>query len=189
MIDYSVIALRELLCDDEIDDEKIAKSLKKFSCSKEKDLENFLVKSAVEYEKKENGKTFFVIDNEKIKNGEFEIVAFFTTGLSSVDISNLSRSQKKKLLGSVPGRDNLNSYPAYLIGQLGQSDNYCTDDICGEVLLNECVSRIKTAQRVAGGKLVVLECREKLRQFYKKQGFKELMVEKNGDLTTCYKRI
>lgn len=189
MIDYSVISLNELLSHENIDEEKLVNSFRKFSCSKEKDLEDFLVKSAIHYELIEFGKTFLIIDNEELKNGHLEIAAFFTIGQVSVDISNLSQKQKKKLLGSVPGRDRMTSFPAFLIGQLGRNDKYNKIQLPGSVIIEECRSRLEAAQIIVGGKLVILECREALQAFYTAQHFKKLSEINDKGLYTYYKRL
>ena len=46
-------------------------------------------------------------------------------------VSYQKNKRKRNFLVQVPGRDKLLSYQAYLIGQLGRSDKYTTDDICG----------------------------------------------------------
>ena len=118
-------------------------------------------------------------------------MAFFTIGQTSVDIGELSKNKKKKLLGSVPGRDKLLSYQAYLIGQLGRSDRYTTDDISGETILHECYAEIRKVQRMVGGRLLLLECREHMFElFYQKKGFEKLTESPDEQgLYTLYRRI
>ena len=159
MKEYKVIPLGEIL-GKEYDEQKIENAFKKFSCQREIDLENFLIHKAVPYEKTNYGKTYLVIDLEKLLQDQFIVIAYFTIAQKSLDISNLSKKKKRKVLGEYPGRDSINSVPAYLIGQLGRCDDYKNIDLDGQQVLNECYHAISLAAKVVGGNLIVLECRE-----------------------------
>lgn len=187
---YKVIALGEILSK-EYEQEKIEDAFKKFSCQREIDLEDFLVHKAIPYEKTNYGKTYLIIDEEFLKAGNFVVMAYFTIAQKSLGIGNLTKKKKRKLLGEYPGRDSLESVPAYLIGQLGRSDNYTGQELDGQIILNECYHAISVAARVVGGNLVVLECREHMyEKFYEKQDYKKLYDELNEEgLYTLYKKI
>jgi hypothetical protein len=187
---YEIIPMGELLRK-EYSLQKIEESFKKFSCQREKDLENFLLQKAITYERTNYGKTYLCIDKSELDNGKFIVIAYFTLAQKSLDISNLSKNKKRKVLGEYPGRDGLNSVPAYLIGQLGRCDNCSKEDLMGQQILNECYHAISLAARVVGGNLLVLECREHMfEKFYKDQGFKKLYNELNEEgLYTLYKKI
>ena len=103
----------------------------------------------------------------------------------------MPKKKKRKVLGNYPGRDGLSSIPTYLIGQLGRSDLYTKEDLPGEQLLNECYHAISKAARIVGGKIIILECREKMYdKFYKNQGFNDLYGELSEEgLYTLYKKI
>lgn len=173
------------------DNEKIENAFKKFSCQREEDLENFLVHKAITYQKAEYGKTYLCIDEEKLLNGEFAVMAYFTIAQRAVDISEMSAAKRKKVLGAHPGRDSIKHVSAFLIGQLGRSDDYTNDDLSGEQILNECYHAISMAAKIVGGKLLILECREHMfSKFYEKQGFKKLYEKLNDEnLYTLYKKV
>lgn len=141
MIDYVVLSLGELLREGY--KEKIEDAYKKFFCSRETDLENFLICKSTEYDNIGFGKTYLIIDKDK------------------------------------------------LIGQLGRSDTYSSQDISGETILNECYHAISKAAKAVCGRVVVLECREWIfEKFYKQQGFKMFYKEQTKEqLYTLYKRI
>ena len=190
MKDYKVIPLGEIL-NSEYKQTKIEDAFKKFSCQRETDLESFLIYKAIPYQKTGFGKTYLCVDSEKLEEGEMSIMAYFTIAQKSVDITSLSNKKKRKVLGDYPGRDHLETIPAYLIGQLGRSDQYSNDDLSGEQILNECYHAISLAAMIVGGNMLVLECRQHMfGKFYEKQGFKKLYNEVNDeDLFTLYKKI
>lgn len=190
MKDYCIVPMGEII-NKEYDEDKINTAFKKFSCQREIDLENFLMHKAIPYEKTNYGKTYLVIDSEKLSKGIFNVIAYFTIAQNSLDISILSNKKKRKVLGNYPGRDSLKSVPTYLIGQLGRSDEYTNTDLSGKTLLNECYHAISLAAKVIGGNLIVLECREHMyEKFYEGQGFKKLYDDVNEEgLYTLYKKI
>lgn len=190
MIDYKVIPLGEILSK-EYKLQLIEESFQKFSCRRETDLENFLVRKAIPYEKTNFGKTYLIIDEKELKSKNFSVIAYFTIAQKSLDISALSNKKKRKVLGNYPGRDSLSSVPAYLIGQLGRCDKYTNNDLSGQQILNECYHAISVAAMIVGGNLIVLECREKMfEKFYEGQGFIKLYDEVNEEgLSTLYKKI
>lgn len=188
--DYVVVPLGEII-DKEYDEEKIENAFKKFSCQREVDLEDFLVHKAITYQKATWGMTYLILDREKLQNGEFVVMAYFTIATRGVDISNLSTKKRRKVLGEYPGREGLKSVSAFLIGQLGRSDSYTNDDLSGEQILNECYHVISMVAKIVGGKLLVLECREHMfSKFYEKQNFKKLYDKADEEgLYTLYKKI
>lgn len=190
MSNYSVIPMGEIL-NKGYEVHKIEQAFKKFSCQREIDLENFLVNKAIPYENTNYGKTYLCIDDEALERGEFIVLAYFTIAQKSLDISNLSKKKKRKVLGEYPGRDGLNSVPAYLIGQLGRSDDCPKEKLSGQEILNECYYAISLAAMIVGGNMIVLECREHMfGKFYEEQGFKKLYDELNEEgLYTLYKKI
>jgi len=188
--EYTIIPMGEIL-KEEYSQQKIEESFKKFSCRRETDLEDFLMHKAIPYENSNYGKTHLCIDNIALKKGEFAVLAYFTIAQKSLDISNLTKKKKRSVLGEYPGRDGLNSVPAYLIGQLGRCDTCNKEELRGHQILNECYHAISLAARVVGGNLLVLECREHMyEKFYKNQGFKKLYNELSPEgLYTLYKKI
>lgn len=190
MRDYIVISLNDFYENLNKDKILLNEIFRKFSCQREKDLENFLHCKALDYELSDFGKTFLFFDIDKFLDGDYDVLAFFTIGYTSVDISAISKKKRRKMLGNYPGRDRLNNIPAFLIGQLGKNDNYIYD-ISGETILNEAYSVLKKANVIIGGKLLVLECREKMfEKVYKKFDFNKLYEETDkDDLLTLYKKL
>lgn len=191
MIDYVIIPLGEIL-GKEYDKEKLENAFKKFSCQRERDIEDFLMQKSITYEKTNLGKTYLFIDNkELINNNEFIILAYFTIAQNSLDISKISKKKKRKILGAYPGRESLSSIPTYLIGQLGRCDICTNIDLSGQQILNECYHAISLAARIVGGNMLILECREHMfEKFYQKQGFIKLYDELSAEkLFTLFQKI
>lgn len=170
---------------------KLENAFKKFSCERETDLEAFLIHKAIPYENTNFGRTYLIVDLESLINGSFAVIAYFTVAQKSIDIDNLSKKKKRKMLGEYPGRDSLKSVPAYLIGQLGRCDMYTGTDFPGQKLLEECYHTISIASKMVGGNILVLECREHMySKFYEGQEFKKLYDEVSDEgLYTLYKKI
>lgn len=190
MINYVVLSLGEMLREG-FDTTLIEEAFKKFSCQRETDLENFLVNKSITYENTDFGKTYLIVDEDKLKEEVFSIIAYFTIANTAVDISGISKKKKRAALGNHPGRDGLNFVSAYLIGQLGRNDDYTSDDLTGEQILNECYHAISSAALAVGGRLLVLECRECMfENFYEKHGFKKLYDELSSEkLYTLFQKI
>lgn len=189
MRSYVVIPLGEIV--EKYDNKKIEDAFKKFSCQREEDLEDFLIRKAITYEKADIGKTYLCVDKERLDGGEFIVLAYFTLAQRAVDISDLPKKRKRKVLGEYPGRDQIKTVSAFLIGQLGRGDDCSKEELSGQQILNECYHAISLAARIVGGKLVILECREHMfDKFYEKQGFKKLYEKLNEEnLYTLYKQI
>lgn len=189
-MNYLVIPLGEILAG-EYNLQKIEEAFKRFSCDREKDLEDFLVHKAIEYEKIDFGKTYLCIDRDALLQGEFEIIAYFTIANKSIDLDTLSGKQRRKIFGNYPGRDGLKSIPAYLIGQIGRCDRYTSEDISGGQLLRECYNTISMAAKIVGGNMIVLECREHMfEKFYAGQGYKLFYKGLSDEgLYTLYRKI
>lgn len=190
-VNYIILPLGEILSNSEYSEQKLIDAFKKFSCNREKDLENFLVHKAIQYENTDYGKTYLCIDLDELHNDNFVIIAYFTIAQKSLDISELSGKKKRKILSGIPGRNTLKSVPAFLIGQLGRCDNCVNNDLPGEELLRQCYSAISKAAKIIGGNLVVLECREHMYgKFYEGQEFRKLYDEvDNEGLYTLYKKV
>lgn len=187
MVDYIVVSLGDILSTG-VDRDKVEEA---FKSQQEVDLENFLVNKAILYENSQYGKTFLLLDKKQLEHGNFQIIAYYTIALKSLDITHLSKKRRRKVLGGQPGRDQMHSMSAYLIGQIGRNDIYTHDEMDGETILNECYHSISIAARIVGGQLIVLECREHMyEKFYQKQSYLKLYDELSEDgLFTLYKRI
>lgn len=88
MIEYLVVPMGEIV-NKGYNAEKIESAFKKFSCRREIDLEDFLMRKAIPYENTNYGKTYLLVDQKQLESGKFRVLAYFTIAQKSLDISNL----------------------------------------------------------------------------------------------------
>ncbi|MDR0853355.1 MAG: hypothetical protein LBN34_03200 [Clostridiales Family XIII bacterium] len=104
-----------------------------FSCARDPDVERFLKNDALRYESEGYGRTYLYTTHDK---GQSRIMAFFTVAITSTDFRDISKSRKRKVLHSKPGRDGQDFFGGILVGQLGRADGFDSTDINGQEMLN-----------------------------------------------------
>jgi len=185
MKDIIIISLLELL--ENGNEDEISNKLKKFSCHIENDLEDFLHRKAIVYEKCDMSRTYLILDNEiLLMKKEITIIAFFSIGLKPICLDGISKKHRKKLLGRIQFGDK-NHISAHLIGQLGRCDKYKSCDLSGDFIMMECLNKIHESKRIIGGRIVIVECKRPLLKFYEKNGFTS--ISNTNDLYQLYMRI
>jgi ribosomal protein S18 acetylase RimI-like enzyme len=160
---YRFFSLSELL--ESASKNKTRKLLKTFKCKKNTDLESFLHHKAILFEEKGRIRTYLLIDFENKK-----IVAYFSIGISVLNISELENDVKVLLSGDENNKRDF--IPCYLIGQLGKSDEYKKCKI-GKNLLSKAVKTIKECQIKLNGRFILLDAvnNTKVLRFYTKHNF------------------
>lgn len=171
-----VQSLREILSIENSDKTSLQEVFSSFKSYKgDKDIESFLQKKAIANEEQNISRTYLMINDEQWANGKVQIDGYFSLALKVVKLEDISNTKKKAISKSAD-----HDVSAYLIGQLARSKG--TDKGIGKLVLEEALSRIKSSQDLVGGRIVYLDCKETLKPYYEKQGFKEL--QKNpGDET------
>jgi hypothetical protein len=139
-----------------------------FSCTRDNDVERFLKNDAIRYEREGYGRTYLYSIYE---NGIARIVAFFTVAITSTDFRDVSKSRKRKVLHSKPGRDAQDFFGGILIGQLGRSDDFNSSDINGQEMINGAELIIEMGREHIGGKIVYLDCKAPLIPVYQQNGY------------------
>jgi hypothetical protein len=78
-------------------------------------------------------------------------------------------------------------FPAFLIGQLAKNDKY-KKMFPGKTLLEYALSAIAEAERIVGGRVAYVECRDipELISFYEQNGFKTLRRDPSDGLVQLY---
>lgn len=155
-------------------DEAIAQELISiFVCKKDEDIENFLKTKAIQFEKLGKSRTFFIYDED---GKEFKILAYFTLAIQVLKIPDeLISGRKARLLDGFSSKIKgvkITEFPAILIGQLGKNELY-SGTLSGSELLEYCLATILEGQVRLGGRIILLECKNKpyLISLYERFGF------------------
>ena len=165
MNNHSVINILDLL--DTVGEDEVKSILSDFSCPKNQEIEDFLLKNSIEFAKRKMSITYLVFD-------EFlQLVGYFTlTHKSSlIPIEMLSKTSQKKLSMHAKLDESINCFDvsAFLIAQFGK--NFAVADgtiVSGNHLMDDVFSILAEAQHLIGGGAVFLECEdnENLLSFY-----------------------
>ena len=169
-----VVSLSELLSNEK----ELEALITCFKCSRDKDVENFLKKSAIACEKSGEARTFIYFEDKKKRDGKTEIDGFFTLALKAFYI------RKEAVDVNI---EKGKPFPAYLIGQLARAD--WSEKGVGERLLRLAVQYIKTAQIYVGGYFAYLDCKENLVSYYEKFGLKYFQDRKKTNDGTALKQM
>jgi hypothetical protein len=154
--------------------ELLDRKIGEFFCAKDRDVEIFLKKSALRYEREGYGRTYLYT---AFHNGHVLIVAYFTIAITATSFLEVTKSRKRKVLHSKPGRDSQDHFGGILVGQLARADGFTSEDINGQEMLEDAEKIIELGREYLGGKLVYLDCKEKLIPFYEKNGYKPVRKE------------
>lgn len=180
------MAVRIILLDDMIENleidtvKKILSSFRSINTGRDEphDVEYFLHKKAIDFEKTALASTYLVFDKETSVLLGFFSLANKPLTMSQKNFEKLSNTQRKKLNRSgrtVGTKFQVNSY---LIGQLGknysQEAQSLDNKLSGKELLTLAYDQVVAASRMIKGKYVWIECEDVpiLKQFYQNFGFK-----------------
>jgi hypothetical protein len=164
--DLVLIPLQERIKDD--DPGLLDIKISEFSCSKDLDVESFLKERSIRYERTGLSRTYLYIIRGLAK---VSIAAYFSVAITSTDFEGISRSRRAKVLGGKPGRNTKDHFGGILIAQLARSDSFDPSDINGREMILDAEKVIEHGRRYLGGKIVYLDCREPLIDFYRGNGY------------------
>ena len=153
----------------------LSSTLSSFAVPLNSEVEDFIRKKALQATKLKSSISYLVIDEDLA-----DVVGYFTLLVKPFTIQAASLSSKNRRLIARFAEENTEAgdYTAsvYLIAQIGK--NYAIDEplqISGGDLLNMALDKLRAAQDLVGGKLVLVEReadRAKLLEFYNANGFK-----------------
>ena len=172
------VNIREYLAlgnDEEAGEPALVELLSGFSSPKNKDVERFLKKSAIEFTKKNQSVTYLVVSAEDVR-----LLGYFTLALKPLTVrgETVSNTMKRKLLriSELDEKSDTYTMSANLIAQLGKtfSESGGTE-ITGAELLKLAWDKIKEIQYLGGGVVTFLEAEneEKLLSFYRDNRFSQ----------------
>lgn len=153
----------------------LTSTLSSFAVPLNSEVEDFIRKKALQATKLKSSISYLVIDEDLA-----DVVGYFTLLVKPFTIQAASLSSKNRRLIARFAEENTEAgdYTAsvYLIAQIGK--NYAIEEplqISGGDLLNMALDKLRAAQDLVGGKLVLVEReadRAKLLEFYNANGFK-----------------
>ena len=173
MIGYQKFSLREMI--EELGDEKVSSIISEFSCPLNPDIEYFLKKKAIDFEKHRWSATQLIYTSYKDTP---VLIGYYSLANKTLVIENqhISKTLRKRLTQFSTYDPKIKSrfIAAPLIGQLGKNfHNGYNNLISGDELLKMALDDVETIQMLLGGKIVYLECEDKpaLLEFYSRNGF------------------
>lgn len=157
------------------DKERVKYLISDFKCSKNEDLEDFLLNTSIRMEEADKTRTHLVLEEGKIYNDneKFRILGYFSLGNKALQVGGkLSKSQIQKLDGMSKEAEVIE---CYLIGQLGKNELY-ESNIDGKIILDNAFDMLEVAKSVVGRRVVLVEAvdEEKVLKFYINNGFNEI---------------
>lgn len=170
---YSIISLKDMT--EQLGEDSTRSVLSSFLCPLNKDVEYFLHKRAIEFAKQSIASTHIVMASYRSK---LEIAGYFTLTIKSMavykDHINATLARKINKFGSFDVERRAYVIPAPLIAQLGKNYRDGLNLLIeGNELLKLAVDRVALTQQTLGGKVVYVECEDKLPllSFYERNGF------------------
>jgi hypothetical protein len=160
----------------------LGKQLGEFSCARDSDIESFIHTKAIDYERAGLGRTYLYLEGSAEKT---KLAAYITIAITSVDYTAVSRSRRKKVLHSKPGRDSQNNFPGLLIAQLARDDSFDGSVIDGAEMIADAESLIEIGRQTLGGMLIYVDCKEHMVKFYQHHGYE--LISKDEPVHGLYK--
>jgi hypothetical protein len=128
--------------------ELLGRKIEEFCCTKDPDVEIFLKRNAIRYEREGYGRTYLYMD---VESNRAKIAAYFTLAITATSFQEVSKSRKRKVLHSKPGRDSQDYFGGLLVGQLARCDGFASANISGQEMLADAEKIIELGRRYLGG--------------------------------------
>lgn len=179
VIEKYALALRKLLEKAAGNDYLLNNLLSSFSCERDRDIQLFLQKRAVEFEKLSKSRTYLIVDREQYRNtiiDKITIYGYISLSLKIFTAPEDTSNRQRRLLDGFSAKEHgkpISNFPCYLIGQLARNSNVPKDSITGTELLHFAYDIIAVSVDAVGGRNILVECRDtqKLVQFYTSNDF------------------
>lgn len=175
---YRTVLLNDLIYKFELSEDDINSILAEFSCPLNDDVEYFVKHKAVQFEKVDLARTYFVY---AIDNGESKLCGMYSLATGHLELdSKLTRKQKRSFFGTTYSLGK--TINTHLIGQLSKNFSNNNDKlISGDLLIELAFERIKERNMLSPSPVIHIDCKDelKLRSFYERMGF--VYFKKNED--------
>lgn len=187
-IPYSLVGVGEL---DSLSDQTFAQNLKdamrEFECKDTRTIKRFITTNQVFIaEKHKESRTYLAVNDE-----DKSLLGFFTLGLTCVEWEKVARSDEWMAI-SRNKRDNLSKgmyktpdgyIGVFTIGELAKRSGLKKAEFPGSILLKEALAQILDAQKLIGGRFVLVDSLAKLYDsLYSKAGFVKVDDREAPDL-------
>ncbi|AKV86390.1 hypothetical protein AKG07_08840 [Microbacterium sp. CGR1] len=170
LIPYRVFSLAELESFAEIR-EQVHASLAAFDCERSSHLQDFARGKVHNWESHGHSRTYVLVtvDDERA----YDVAAFFTIGMATLDLREASKTLRTRLSGNIP----IEQTGAFSIAELARHDRYSREQLPGTVLLDEAKTIVKLARGLIGGRFLVVDAqRSVFDALYAPAGFKEIRL-------------
>lgn len=140
-----------------------------FSCTHDKDIENFFKNDFENYNNQLLGKSYGFVK----ANTSLELVAAFTVSNSMLPVSSLPKNIKNKINRPIPNIKRNSQYPAVLVGQLAVFDSFARKHI-GDEILSFIKGWFIDPLNKTGCRYIIVDAsnHQKVIDFYQRNGFK-----------------
>ena len=133
------------------------KLIDSFSCLKNAEIEYFLHHNAIDFARKRQAITYFLLDNDR------KVIAYFalTHKAVKIDGSHISKTVCRGLDRHAEREPDDTGYnaSAFLIAQFGKNGAYNGEiTLSGNELMEQAVEAFRNAQHLVGDGIVYLEC-------------------------------
>jgi len=162
------------------------------------DVEFFLHRKAIEFEKHDLARTYLVMSNFR---GKPFLAGYYSISnkpliITKKNFQKFSGSLKKRLYG-IGHTTERNNYECkgYLLGQLGKNfaaEAQIANSVSGRDLMKLATDTMLISYETVGGRIFYLECEDqaKLKEFYINEGFREIEgFRSDNDLCLFVRRI
>lgn len=169
-VNYDVFALSDLEGDQYTPlREAVADCLNQFECARSPHLERFAREKVQSWEDHGHSRTYVLVCPDG--NDGIDVPAFFTIGMTGLDLSEVPKQLKKKLHGSIT----LNHTGAYTIAELARSDRYSSAQLPGATLLDEAHQIVRQSRQLIAGRFLVVDAQPKVfEHLYEPAGYKQI---------------
>lgn len=144
--------------------------LDSFECERSPHIQDFARGAVHRWEKHGHSRTYVLISSE---GGNVDVPGFFTVGVTMLDLSQASKSNRAKLMGDIT----MDQTGAFSIAELARSDRYSAAQLPGSVILDEAKEVVKRARGYIGGRFLVVDSRREIfDRLYGPAGFRMVNV-------------
>jgi hypothetical protein len=153
---------------DLVGENRINEVLATFDCCRNTEVQEFLRTKAVSMEKSHNAATYLdIISNA---DNTYSIKGYFTIALQVLNITYDIPNKDRRIITA--GKIKRENIAGYLIGQIAKCNGVAKG--YGKFLVNTAIEIIKIANSLVSGRILYLDCKDVLVNYYIEQGFKFL---------------